>query len=50
VTLVTEADASEFVAARARIREKVEQDWGFAPGYNDLLAMIVAVALRRFPT
>jgi len=49
VTLVTEADASEFVAARARIREKVEQDWGFAPGYNDLLAMIVAVALRRFP-
>jgi len=49
VTLVTEADATEFVAARARIKEKVEQDWGFAPGYNDLLAMIVAIALRRFP-
>jgi len=49
VTLVTEADATEFVAARTRIKEKVEEDWGFAPGYNDLLAMIVAAALRRFP-
>jgi pyruvate dehydrogenase E2 component (dihydrolipoamide acetyltransferase) len=49
VTLVTEADAMEFVAARARIKEKVDEDWGFAPGYNDLLARIVANALRRFP-
>jgi pyruvate dehydrogenase E2 component (dihydrolipoamide acetyltransferase) len=49
VTLVTEADATEFVAARERIKAKVEQEWGFAPGYNDLLAKIVAAALRRFP-
>jgi pyruvate dehydrogenase E2 component (dihydrolipoamide acetyltransferase) len=49
VTLVTEADATEFVLARMRIKEKVEQDWGFAPGYNDLLARIVTAALRRFP-
>jgi pyruvate dehydrogenase E2 component (dihydrolipoamide acetyltransferase) len=49
VTLVTEVDATEFVAARMRIKEKVEQDWGFAPGYNDLLARIVTAALRRFP-
>ena len=49
VTLVTEADATEFVLARARIKEKVEQAWGFAPGYNDLLARIVTAALRRFP-
>jgi pyruvate dehydrogenase E2 component (dihydrolipoamide acetyltransferase) len=49
VTLVIEADATEFVAARVRIKEKVEQDWGFAPGYNDLLARIVTTALRRFP-
>jgi pyruvate dehydrogenase E2 component (dihydrolipoamide acetyltransferase) len=49
VTLVTEADATEFVAARARIKAKVEAEWGFAPGYNDLLAKIVAAALRRFP-
>ncbi len=49
VTLVTEVDATEFVAARTRIKEKVEKDWGFAPGYNDLLARIVAAALRHFP-
>ena len=49
VTLVTEVDATEFVEARTRIKEKVEQEWGFAPGYNDLLARIVVAALRRFP-
>jgi pyruvate dehydrogenase E2 component (dihydrolipoamide acetyltransferase) len=49
VTLVMEMDATEFVAARERIKEKVEKDWGFAPGYNDLLAKIVAAALRQFP-
>jgi pyruvate dehydrogenase E2 component (dihydrolipoamide acetyltransferase) len=49
VTLVTEADATDFIAARTHIKEKVEQDWGFAPGYNDLLARIVTAALRRFP-
>lgn len=49
VTLVMEADATEFVAARTRIKEKVEQEWGFAPGYNDLLARIVSACLRRFP-
>ena len=48
VTLVTEVDATEFVAARTRIKDKVEKDWGFAPGYNDLLARIVATALRRY--
>jgi pyruvate dehydrogenase E2 component (dihydrolipoamide acetyltransferase) len=49
VTLVMEADATEFVAARERLKSKVAQAWGFAPGYNDLLAKIVAAALRRFP-
>jgi pyruvate dehydrogenase E2 component (dihydrolipoamide acetyltransferase) len=49
VTLVMEVDATEFVAARERIKAKVSQEWGFAPGYNDLLAKAVAVALRKFP-
>jgi pyruvate dehydrogenase E2 component (dihydrolipoamide acetyltransferase) len=49
VTLVTEADATEFVAVRNSLKEKVEKEWGFAPGYNDLLARIVTAALRRFP-
>ena len=49
VTLVTEVDATELVTARTRIKDKVEQEWGFAPGYNDLLAKIVAAALRQYP-
>lgn len=49
VTLVTEVDATEFVALRERLKGKVAEAWGFAPGYNDLLARIVAVALRKFP-
>jgi len=49
VTLVTEVDATEFVAMRERLKAKVSEQWGFAPGYNDLLALIVAKALRQFP-
>jgi len=49
VTLMMEVDATEFVAARERIKARVSKDWGFAPGYNDLLAKVVAVALRQFP-
>ncbi len=49
VTLVTEVDATEFVAMRERLKAKVSEAWGFAPGYNDLLALIVAKALRKFP-
>ena len=49
VTLMLEADATDFVAARERIKAKVAEEWGFAPGYNDLLAKIVAAGLRKFP-
>ncbi len=49
VTLFMEVDATEFVAARERLKAKVTDEWGFAPGYNDLLAKIVATALRKFP-
>jgi pyruvate dehydrogenase E2 component (dihydrolipoamide acetyltransferase) len=49
VTLVMETDATEFVSARERLKSKVAETWGFAPGYNDLLAKIVATALRQFP-
>jgi pyruvate dehydrogenase E2 component (dihydrolipoamide acetyltransferase) len=49
VTLFMEADATEFVDMRVRLKASVEKDWGFAPGYNDLLAKIVALALRQFP-
>jgi pyruvate dehydrogenase E2 component (dihydrolipoamide acetyltransferase) len=49
VTLVTEADATEFVKARETLKSTVAEEWGFAPGYNDVLALIVARALREFP-
>jgi pyruvate dehydrogenase E2 component (dihydrolipoamide acetyltransferase) len=49
VTLVTEADATELVALREQLKAQYTADWGFAPGYNDLLALIVCNALRQFP-
>jgi pyruvate dehydrogenase E2 component (dihydrolipoamide acetyltransferase) len=49
VTLVTEADATAFVQIREQIKASVAEEWGFAPGYNDLLGLIVARALREFP-
>jgi pyruvate dehydrogenase E2 component (dihydrolipoamide acetyltransferase) len=50
VTLMLEVDATDFVALRERLKARVAEAWGFAPGYNDLLAKIVANALRKFPT
>ena len=49
VTLVTEVDATAFVEARTRLKEAVSEEWGFAPGYTDLLVLIVARALREYP-
>jgi len=49
VTLMMEVDASRFVDMRTRLKTRVSEAWGFAPGYNDLLAKIVALALRVFP-
>lgn len=49
VTLVTEVDATALVEAREQLRANVTEEWGFAPGYNDLLAIIVVRALREFP-
>jgi len=49
VTLMMEADATQFVDMRTRLKARVSDEWGFTPGYNDLLAKIVAGALRKFP-
>lgn len=49
VTLVTEVDATAFAEGREQLKATVESEWGFAPGYNDLLGGIVARALREFP-
>jgi pyruvate dehydrogenase E2 component (dihydrolipoamide acetyltransferase) len=49
VTLVTEVDATALVEVRTRLKDSVTEEWGFAPGYTDLLAMMVARALREYP-
>lgn len=49
VTLVTEADATQFAEAREKLKASVTEEWGFSPGYNDLLGIIVCRALREFP-
>jgi pyruvate dehydrogenase E2 component (dihydrolipoamide acetyltransferase) len=49
VTLVTEVDATELVTLREQLKARFTDAWGFAPGYNDLLALIVANALHQFP-
>jgi pyruvate dehydrogenase E2 component (dihydrolipoamide acetyltransferase) len=49
VTLMMEIDATELVSMRERLKAKVGDAWGFAPGYNDILAVFVSKALRRHP-
>jgi pyruvate dehydrogenase E2 component (dihydrolipoamide acetyltransferase) len=49
VTLMMEVDATELVAMRERLKARVTEEWGYAPGYNDLLGKIVATGLRKFP-
>ncbi len=49
VTLLMDADATDFVTLREKMKENFESDWGFAPGFNDLLAKVCSCALRRFP-
>lgn len=49
VTLMMEVDATKLVEMRTLLKDRVESKWGFAPGYGDLLAKIVALALKEFP-
>jgi pyruvate dehydrogenase E2 component (dihydrolipoamide acetyltransferase) len=49
VTLFMEVDATRLVQYRDDLRLKVNLEWGFEPGYNDLIAKIVASSLREFP-
>jgi pyruvate dehydrogenase E2 component (dihydrolipoamide acetyltransferase) len=49
VTLVTEADATNLVEVRTQLKAAVSEVWSLTPGYNDLLALIVARALREHP-
>jgi len=49
VTLTMEVDATDFAAARERLKVSLVDELGFNIGYNDLLIKVAARALRRFP-
>ena len=49
VTLLMDADATKLAALREKLKAQYENRWGFAPGYNELLAKACALALRQFP-
>jgi pyruvate dehydrogenase E2 component (dihydrolipoamide acetyltransferase) len=49
VTLFMEVNATELVQIREKLKTKVAESWGFSPGYNDLLGIIVARTLKEFP-
>jgi pyruvate dehydrogenase E2 component (dihydrolipoamide acetyltransferase) len=47
VTLTTEADATDLVALRERLKASLADELGFNLGYNDLLIKLAAQALRN---
>ncbi len=49
VTLTMEVDATAFVALRERLKTSLAAALGFNVGYNDLLIVVAAKALRKFP-
>lgn len=49
VTLLMDVDATDLVQIREKLKSNVAEDWGFAPGYNDLLGMMVSKALKEHP-
>ena len=49
VTLTAEADATALVALREELKAALADELGFNVGYNDLLVVICAKALREFP-
>jgi pyruvate dehydrogenase E2 component (dihydrolipoamide acetyltransferase) len=49
VTLFMEVDATKFIALRERLKMRYSDEWGFSPGYNDLILKIVGAALRQHP-
>jgi len=48
-TLTVEADATAFAALREKLKTRLAKELGFNISYNDLLMLIAAKALRKFP-
>jgi pyruvate dehydrogenase E2 component (dihydrolipoamide acetyltransferase) len=49
LTLTTEADATELVELRERLKAALEPEGELVPTYNDLLVKLTGVALQRHP-
>ena len=49
VTLVTEADVTDLVRLREKLKEEKAEAWGYKPGYNELMGKIVTRVLEDFP-
>ena len=49
VTLVTEADVTELVRFRGKLKAEKSDAWGYKPGFNEMIGLIVAQSLRKIP-
>ena len=49
VTLVSEVDATALVEFREHLKKEVSGQWGFTPGYTELLGIAATRALTEFP-
>jgi pyruvate dehydrogenase E2 component (dihydrolipoamide acetyltransferase) len=49
VTLTSQADATELIRIREALSEEWHQTVGFAPGYNDLLLVLLSRTLAEYP-
>jgi pyruvate dehydrogenase E2 component (dihydrolipoamide acetyltransferase) len=49
VTLTTEADATDLVVVRERLKASLVDELGFNLGYNDLLVKVAARAVCKYP-
>ncbi|MBM3136785.1 MAG: 2-oxo acid dehydrogenase subunit E2 [Chloroflexi bacterium] len=49
VTMWMDVGATALVELREKLKSNFENVWGFAPGYNDLLARSCAIALSQYP-
>jgi pyruvate dehydrogenase E2 component (dihydrolipoamide acetyltransferase) len=47
VTLVTEADVTELVRFRNKLKTEKAEAWGYKPGFNEMIGLIVAQTLAE---
>ncbi len=49
VTLFMDVDATALVAWRQKLKDLYAEAWGFTPGFNEILTMMLATTLRKYP-